>query len=79
MSPTVLRKDGYRLYFFSREEPRVHIHAYCSDGEAKFWLEPQVELAYNHHLSRKQLREIEALIDEHFEEIVSAWRDHFGS
>lgn len=79
MSPTVLRKDGYRLYFFSREEPRVHIHAYCSDGEAKFWLEPQVELAYNHNLSRKQLREIEALIGEHYEEIVSAWRDHFDN
>ena len=34
MSPTVLRKDGYRLYFFSREEPRIDIHAYCSDEEA---------------------------------------------
>jgi len=79
VSPTVLRKNGYRLYFFSREEPRVHIHAYCGDGEAKFWLVPQVELAYNHNLSRKQLREIEALIDEHYEEIVDAWRDHFGS
>ena len=79
MSPTVLRKDGYRLYFFSREEPRIHIHAYCGDGEAKFWLEPKVELAYNHNLSRKQLREIKALIDEHYEEIVDAWRDHFGN
>jgi hypothetical protein len=79
VSPTVLRKDGYRLYFFSREEPRIHIHAYCGDGEAKFWLEPKVELAYNHNLSRKQLREIKALIDEHYEEIVDAWRDHFDN
>ena len=79
MSPTVLRKDGYRLYFFSREEPRIHIHAYCGDGEAKFWLEPKVELAYNHNLRRKQLREIKALIDEHYEEIVDAWRDHFDN
>jgi hypothetical protein len=79
VSPTVLRKDGYRLYFFSREEPRIHIHAYCGDGEAKFWLEPKVELAYNHNLSRKQLREIKALIDEHYEEIVDAWHDHFDN
>ena len=28
----------------------MHIHAYCGDGEAKFWLEPEVELAYNHNL-----------------------------
>jgi hypothetical protein len=79
LSPTVLRKDGYRLYFFSREEPRVHIHAYCGDGEAKFWLEPKVELAYNHNLNRKQLGAIEAIIDEHYQEIVDAWRDHFGN
>ena len=52
---------------------------YCGDGEAKFWLEPKVELVYNHNLRRKQLREIKALIDEHYEEIVDAWRDHFGN
>jgi hypothetical protein len=79
LSPTVLRKDGYRLYFFSREQARVHIHAHCGDGEAKFWLEPKVELAYNHNLSRKQLRAIEAIIDQHYQEIVDAWRDHFGN
>ena len=79
MSPTVLRKKGYRLFFFSREEARVHVHASCSDGEAKFWLEPEVELAYNYNLSRKRLREVEAVIDEHYQEIVDAWRDHFGN
>jgi len=79
LSPTVLRKDGYRLYFFSREEARVLIHAYCGEGEAKFWLEPKVELAYNHNLNRKQLGAIEAIIDEHYQEIVDAWRDHFGN
>ena len=57
----------------------MHVHAYCGDGEAKFWLEPKVELAYNHSLSRKQLCEIEAIVAEHFEEIVDAWRDRFGN
>jgi hypothetical protein len=42
-------------------------------------LEPEVELAYNHNLSRKQLRDVEALIDEHYEEIVVAWRKHFDN
>jgi hypothetical protein len=73
VSPTVLRKKGYRFFFFSREEARVHVHAFCGDGEAKFWLEPEVELAYNY----KQLREVEAIVDEHYQEIVDAWRDHF--
>jgi hypothetical protein len=42
-------------------------------------LEPKIEVAYNHNLSRKQLREIELIIEEHHREIVDAWRDHFGN
>ncbi|MCU7244914.1 MULTISPECIES: DUF4160 domain-containing protein [unclassified Microcystis] len=55
MSPTVFREDGYRFFFFSREETRMHVHVHCAEGEAKFWLEPQIELARNYNLSRKQL------------------------
>jgi hypothetical protein len=55
MSPTVFREDGYRFFFFSRKETRMHVHVHCAEGEAKFWLEPQIELARNYNLSRKQL------------------------
>ena len=78
MSPTVFRQNGYRFFFFSREEPRIHIHVYCADGEAKFWLEPQIELAKNYGLSRKQLKEVEKIIEEHYEEIKNAWKKVFG-
>jgi hypothetical protein len=44
MSPTVFKFKGYRFFFFSREEERMHIHVECSDGEAKFWLVPEIEL-----------------------------------
>ena len=50
----------------------------CSDGEAKFWLEPEIELAYNHNLKRRQLRAIENIVEQHYQEIVDAWHDHFG-
>ena len=33
--------------FFSREESRMHVHIAHTDGEAKFWLEPSIELALN--------------------------------
>ena len=29
MSPTIFREDGYQFFFFSREEPRMHVHVYC--------------------------------------------------
>ena len=77
VSPTVLRVRGYRFYFFSREELRRHIHVQCPDGEAKFWLEPQIALAQNHGLDDRQIRIALALIEEHVDEIRTAWDRHF--
>ncbi len=57
MSPTVFREGGFQFYFFSREEPRMHVHVYGQNGEAEFWLEPQIELAQNYDLSQKELSE----------------------
>jgi len=79
MSPTILRERGYRFFFFSREETRPHIHIYCGDGEAKFWLDPQIELARNYRLSKVQLREIEAIIEAHYDELKAAWDEYFGT
>jgi hypothetical protein len=47
VSPTILRVKGFRFYFFSREERRAHVHVQHADGEAKFWIDPAVELAAN--------------------------------
>ena len=78
MSPTIFRENGFRYFFFSREEPRVHVHVYSGDGEAKFWLEPEIELARNYRLSRKQLKVAEETIEERYDELVQAWKKHFG-
>lgn len=78
MSPTIFRERGYRFYFFSREEPRMHVHIMSQSGEAKYWLEPDLELAKNHRLTRTELREIEQLIEAHFDELKTAWKTHFG-
>ncbi|WP_205617582.1 DUF4160 domain-containing protein [Pelomicrobium methylotrophicum] len=40
MAPTVIRDGPFRLFFFSREEPRMHVHVAHPQGEAKFWIEP---------------------------------------
>jgi hypothetical protein len=77
MSPTIFRAAGYRFYFFSREEPRMHVHVQHADGEAKFWLEPAIELAQNDRLTGRQLRRIRLLILEHSDEIRRAWQEHF--
>ena len=78
MSPTILREKGYRFFFFSREESRIHVHVACTGGEAKYWLEPDIELAKNCNLSRTQLKEIENLIEGHYDEFKGAWEKHLS-
>ena len=77
VSPTVLRVKGFRFYFFSREERRAHVHVQHADGEAKFWIDPVVELAANFSLKPKQVRDAQKLIEEHLHEIRDAWAKHF--
>jgi len=77
MAPTIFRQGAFRFFFFSREEPRMHVHVAHTDGEAKFWLEPQIEMAMNQGLSNKQLNEASSLVQDHYEEITHAWRSHF--
>lgn len=78
MSPTIFRWKGYRLFFFSREEQRMHVHVFSADGEAKIWLEPEIEVAKNYGLSRKALAEALDVIRERSDEIQDAWNQHFS-
>lgn len=79
VSPTVFRYRNYRFYFFSREETRLHVHVISPDGEAKFWLEPTIELAVNKGLSAIELAGLKRLIEERQHEIREHWRRHFQS
>jgi len=36
MAPTIFREGSFRFFFFSREEPKMHVHVSRPDGEAKF-------------------------------------------
>ena len=78
MSPTVFREGPYRFYFFSREETRMHVHVHGPTGEAKFWLEPAVELAQNYGLSAQQINTVLRVIREREDDIRKAWKAHFA-
>jgi hypothetical protein len=57
----------------------MHIHVQSSEGEAKFWLEPAIELATNFGLPDKDLSSARTLVEEHEHAIRGAWKKHFGS
>ncbi len=56
----------------------MHVHVHCADGEAKYWLEPKVELARSHGLSAAQLARIRKIVEAHKDEFIDAWTFHFG-
>ena len=79
VSPTIFREGPYRFFFFSREESRMHVHVFSSEGEAKFWLLPSIELAENRGLPSREITVLGKIIERRADEIAAAWREHFGS
>ncbi|MFM7075370.1 MAG: DUF4160 domain-containing protein [Planctomycetaceae bacterium] len=53
------------------------MHVSHPDGEAKFWLTPEVELASQTGLASHVLNEAKRLVEDHLEEIADAWHRHF--
>ena len=49
------------------------MHVYCSEGEAKYWHDPELELARKYRLSKVQLKEVEKIIERHYDELKAAW------
>jgi len=77
--PTVLRVDGFRLYFYSHEpgEPQ-HVHVDRGAATAKVWLD-DVTLANNSGFSAKELGDVLQLVRMHRQKLVEAWREFFDA
>lgn len=78
--PVVLRIDGFKFLFYGNEgNPRepVHIHVKSGRDEAKFWLSPDVVMAYNRGLDPKSLSRVRRLVEAHREELERGWNDFF--
>jgi hypothetical protein len=78
VSPTLFRHGRYRFFFFSKEESRVHVHVLSSDGDAKIWLEPRIELAHATGVSAHEVKLLIKIIKGRSDEIKKEWRRHFG-
>ncbi len=80
--PVVFRYRGVRFFFYSNEgNPRepVHVHALRDDLEAKFWVIPEVGVAYNDGYSARELREFLGVVEGNKNLIVRVWNEHFGT
>jgi hypothetical protein len=76
--PTLFILFGIRFYFYSDEHLPIHIHVKNADGQAKFNVEPEIELVYNKGLKQKDLNLAEKIINENKEIIIARWNEYHG-
>jgi hypothetical protein len=56
----------------------MHIHVICGGREAKFWLEPEVELAKNTGIPEHKLSEIKKIVKKNADRFKQQFREHIG-
>lgn len=78
MSPVFKREEGYIFKIFSNEEERKHIHVVKAECEAKFWLEPTIELAENYGFSSKELKQIYQILEQYGNEFKCKFTEYIG-
>jgi hypothetical protein len=76
--PTILRQDGFRFFFYSREgnEPS-HIHVVGHAGEMKVWLDTLV-VAKVFNLSPKHQKVVMQIISQNQELLIKKWEEFHG-
>lgn len=76
--PTVLFINGYRFYFYAgdQNEP-AHVHVEKGDGNAKLWLEPELEAKYFHDFKSQERTEIMKIAESNYVELKQKWYEFF--
>ena len=68
------------MFYANEGDPRepIHVHVVKDGIDAKFWLWPEVAVAYNDGFNAKTLRELIAIVENRRDFISTEWREFFG-
>ena len=78
MSPVFKRESGYTFKIFSNEEERMHIHVFRAEYEAKYWLEPTIELAEIYGFPMHELKRIKDIVEQYGYYFKDQYNRHIG-
>ena len=78
MSPKFRKEEGFVFKIYSNEEERMHIHVVKADNDAKFWLEPVIELAENFGFNSKEIKKITKMVETYGNEFEEQFAAHIG-
>lgn len=75
--PTIFILFGYHFQFFSNDHEPVHVHVMKGGSEAKFNVQPEVEIVFNHGFKKNELAMIANIVEENREIIIERWKEFF--
>ena len=78
MSPKFRKEEGFVFKIYSNEEERMHVHVVKAEHEAKFWLEPTIELAENFGFNSKEIKKITKMVETYGNEFKQQFAAHIG-
>ena len=78
MSPKFRKEEGFVFKIYYNEEERMHVHVVKAENEAKFWLEPTIELAENFGFSSKEIKKITKMVETYGNEFKQQFAAHIG-
>ena len=78
MSPKFRKEDGFVFKIYSNEEERMHVYVVKAENEAKFWLEPVIELAENFGFNNKEIKKITKMVETYGNEFKQQFAAHIG-
>jgi len=76
--PTILRKLGFRFFFYSDEgnEP-PHVHVEKGKGRGKYWIDP-VEKDYMHNFTKPEEKKVDNIVEQEQETFKKKWYEYFS-
>jgi ribosome recycling factor len=75
--PEILRVFGMRFFFFANNHLPIHVHVQNTEGRAKFYILPTVQIAYNKGLKTSAHKLAEAVIEENKDLIIRKWEEFY--
>ena len=75
--PTVFIVFGFCFMFYSNDHEPIHIHVTKDGHEAKFNVQPTVELVFNRGFKKHELTIITGIIEENTAILVERWKEFF--
>ena len=75
--PQLFTVFGFRFMFYSNDHEPIHVHVVKAGAEARFQVEPEVQLLDNSGLKPAELKLAESLVEENKEMIIARWNEYF--